>query len=208
MARLQALLSQLLPEPAPVRPYVHPSKYCALENVRHFSDGMHKAYEPNIFTKAFSILTLGLYVGIPHIMLALLCFSWYRPALIALCLMLGTLLIPAKPLRVQAVLNNYMFLCWRRYFKFSFLFEQSLGCYKDYVIAQFPHGAFPVACLLGGKQCHQRAATCMVAQVAIDEPMLRGWRWHTEPAAVASGVVVVLAGCCVVDGVLGCGMQL
>ncbi|KAF6250375.1 hypothetical protein COO60DRAFT_1465599 [Scenedesmus sp. NREL 46B-D3] len=96
------------------------------------------------------LVTLGLYVGIPHILLALLAFSWWRPAAITLALLLLTLLLPAKPLRVNSVLSSYVFLCWRRYFKFSYLFEKSLDCYQDYVIAQFPHGAFPLGALLGG----------------------------------------------------------
>lgn len=137
-------------EPEPVRPYIHPSQYRAPENVRLYSDGMHKLYEPSLITLAIATVTLGLYIGIPHILLGLLAFSWYRPAGIALLLLLGTLLLPAKPLRVKSVLSSYVFLCWRRYFKFSYLFEKSLDCYQDYIIAQFPHGAFPLGALLGG----------------------------------------------------------
>jgi hypothetical protein len=79
---------------------------------------------------AIAVVTLGLYVGVPHILLGLLAFSWWRPAAITLALLLFTLLLPAKPLRVPSVLNSYVFLCWRRYFKFSYLFEQSLDCYQ------------------------------------------------------------------------------
>jgi 2-acylglycerol O-acyltransferase 2 len=109
---------------------MHPSQYRVPENVRLYSDGMHKQYEPSLITKVIAVVTLGLYVGIPHILLALLFFSWWRPAAITLALLLLTLLLPAKPLRVPSVLNSYVFLCWRRYFKFSYLFEQSLDCYQ------------------------------------------------------------------------------
>jgi hypothetical protein len=124
------LRSALRWEGQPVRPYVHPSQYRAPENVRLYSDGMHKLYEPSFLTLAISVMTLGLYVGVPHILLALLAFSWWRPAAITLALLLLSLLLPAKPLRVNSVLSSYVFLSWRRYFKFSYLFEKSLDCYQ------------------------------------------------------------------------------
>lgn len=112
---------------------------------------MHKLYQPNFFTSAVSAFTLGLYIGLPHILLALFAASFFsRAALIVLALLVGSVLLPAKPVRIQSVLSSYLFLCWRRYFKFSYLFEQSLDSYQDYVIAQFPHGAFPLGCILGG----------------------------------------------------------
>ncbi|KAF8058472.1 DGAT2 [Scenedesmus sp. PABB004] len=123
----------------------------AVENVRHYSDGMHKLYVPNYFTLAVATVTLGLYIGIPHILLGLLAASWWwRPAAVALCVLLASLALPAGPLRVRRVLSSYLFLCWRRYFTFSYLFEHSLDCYQDYIIAQFPHGAFPLGALVGG----------------------------------------------------------
>lgn len=119
--------------------------------MRHYSDGMHKLYQPNFFTQAVSVVTLGLYIGIPHILLGLFFASFFsRAALIILASLVVTLALPAKPLRISSVLSSYLFLCWRRYFKFSYLFERSLDCYQDYVIAQFPHGAFPLGCILGG----------------------------------------------------------
>lgn len=36
--------------------------------VRHYSDGMDKFYQPNLFTKALSSATLGLYLGWPYLM--------------------------------------------------------------------------------------------------------------------------------------------
>eukprot|EP00878_Enallax_costatus_P003819 GHUV01004035.1.p1 GENE.GHUV01004035.1~~GHUV01004035.1.p1 ORF type:complete len:485 (+),score=77.48 GHUV01004035.1:926-2380(+) len=112
---------------------------------------MHKLYQPNFLTVAVSTITLGLYIGVPHVLLGLFAASFFsRAALIVLALLVGSLFLPAKPLRIQSVLSSYLFLCWRRYFKFSYLFERSLDCYQDYVIAQFPHGAFPLGCILGG----------------------------------------------------------
>lgn len=123
----------------------------AIEHVRHYSDGMNKLYQPNLFTVALSTVTLGLYIGVPHLLMGLFVASFFsRTALTVFVLLLGTLLLPAKPLRIPSVLSSYLFLCWRRYFKFSYLFEKSLDCYQDYIIAQFPHGAFPLGCILGG----------------------------------------------------------
>eukprot|EP00775_Hariotina_reticulata_P000565 gene565-839_t len=152
VSELVALVkSFLLPEPAPERPYVHPSQYTKPEHVRVYSDEMDKDYQPSPWTLAFAALTLGLYIGVPHILLSLLIFScWSRAALVALLVLLGTLLLPAGPLRMQSALSSYLFLAWRRYFHFSFVFEEKLDCYKDYIIAQYPHGAFPLACLVGG----------------------------------------------------------
>eukprot|EP00882_Tetradesmus_deserticola_P010570 GHRQ01011166.1.p1 GENE.GHRQ01011166.1~~GHRQ01011166.1.p1 ORF type:complete len:170 (+),score=55.76 GHRQ01011166.1:115-624(+) len=130
MAVVSRLLSALRLERQRTRPYVHPSQYRAPENVRLYSDGMHKLYQPSLSTLAIAVVTLGLYVGVPHILLALLAFSWWRPAAITLALLLLSLLLPAKPLRVNSVLSSYVFLCWRRYFLFSYLFERSLDCYQ------------------------------------------------------------------------------
>lgn len=149
------LRSALRWEGQPVRPYVHPSQYRAPENVRLYSDGMHKLYEPSFLTLAISVVTLGLYVGVPHILLALLAFSWWRPAAITLGLLLVSLLLPAKPLRLPSVLSSYVFLCWRRYFKFSYLFEKSLDCYQ---VRQQQ--------LLGLKICRTRSIAAAVAAAA------------------------------------------
>jgi hypothetical protein len=112
---------------------------------------MHKAYSPNLCTLAIATVTLAAYISIPHCLLGLMVASFYsRAALAALVILMGTLLIPAKPLRVPPILRSYLFLCWRRYFKFSCLWEVSLDSYQDYIIAQFPHGAFPFGALLGG----------------------------------------------------------
>ena len=122
-----------------------------IPNVRHYSDGMSKAYSPNLATTLISAVTLAAYISIPHMMLGLFVAAFFsRTALALLAVLMATLLLPAKPLRVPSVLSSYLFLCWRRYFKFSYLFEVSLDSYQDYIVAQFPHGAFPLGALLGG----------------------------------------------------------
>jgi hypothetical protein len=117
----------------------------------YYADGMSEDYEPNLFTKAFAALTLGLYIGVPQIAgLLLLASFWSAWARVAFGLLIATCFLPLRPLFWRRAANSYVFLAWRRYFKFSFVFDQSLNAYKDYVIAQFPHGAFPLGSLLGG----------------------------------------------------------
>lgn len=118
-------------ELSPLRPPPPPPLHRVVENVRHYSDGMHKLYTPSLFTRALAAVTLGLYIGVPHLLLCLLLASyWWRPAGWALLALLATLALPARPLRLQRVLSAYLFLAWRRYFTFSYLFEKSLDCYQ------------------------------------------------------------------------------
>jgi hypothetical protein len=110
-----------------------------------------ESYEPTLFTKAFAALTLGLYIGVPQIILTLALLSWWSPvARGLLALVAATAFLPLRPLFSSRVMHSYIFLAWRRYFKFSFVFDKTLAPYDDYVIAQFPHGAFPLGCLVGG----------------------------------------------------------
>jgi hypothetical protein len=127
----------------------------------YYSDGMDEGYEPNLFTKAFAVLTLGLYIGVPQIILALAALAfWHSWARLALLAVAASAFAPLRPLAWRSVLSSYVFLAWRRYFRFSFVFDESLNAYKDYVIAQFPHGAFPV----GGRAlsgCSGRGGGCV-----------------------------------------------
>jgi hypothetical protein len=138
---------ELLPERPPKRIYRPPAEYAVENGKVYFSDGMDEDYEPNLFTKALAVVSLGLYIGIPQILLTLFVLCFFYPwARLALLLVSGSAFLPLRPLAWRRVLGSYLFLTWRRYFKFSFVFDESLNAYKDYVIAQFPHGAFPVRC--------------------------------------------------------------
>jgi hypothetical protein len=155
MELLVKLFGQLCPEPQPVRPYRHPSEYKVLQGQRQYADGMTKLYQPNWFTVAVATVTLGLYIGIGHIILALLIGGFWNHWLWAvLTVLFSTVALPAPPRRLVCVTHSWLFLCWRRYFHFSYLFEENLDAYKDYVIAQFPHGAFPIGPLLCGTFMH------------------------------------------------------
>lgn len=150
-AILREAVRQLLPEPRPVRAYRPPSEYVVENGKVYWSDGMDEDYEPTLFTKVFAAATLGLYIGVPNIILILGVLSWWFVwARVTLGLIIGSYWLPLRPLFSRRVMNSYIFLAWRRYFKFSFVFDQSLDAYKDYVIAQFPHGAFPLGSLVGG----------------------------------------------------------
>jgi hypothetical protein len=81
----------------------------------------------------------------------LVAIAWWSPLARALLAVLAaTSFLPLRPLFSSRVMHSYIFLAWRRYFKFSFVFDKTLAPYDDYVIAQFPHGAFPLGCLVGG----------------------------------------------------------
>nr|QBG05560.1 diacylglycerol acyltransferase [Chromochloris zofingiensis] len=182
MGPISSAFRQFLPEPFPSRPYRPPSEYKKTLNVRLYADGMDKHYQPNWLTKSISAVTLGIYIGWVHILGIMLLFSWYRPMAVAFILSVGTLLLPPKPLLWRKALDSYLFLCWRRYFHFSYVFEQDLDAYKDYVIAQFPHGAFPLGQLLGGTfmatEFPEYKVYCLAASSAFLVPLWRhvhGW---------------------------------
>ncbi|GBF98537.1 diacylglycerol acyltransferase [Raphidocelis subcapitata] len=150
-ALLREAARQLLPEPAPVRTYRHPSQYTVDNGDVYYSDGMPADYEPTLFTKVFAAATLGAYIGVPQIILSLAALSfWFWWARIALAALMATCYLPLRPLFWRRAASSFVFLCWRRYFHFSYVFDQSLDAYNDYVIAQFPHGAFPLGSLVCG----------------------------------------------------------
>ena len=153
-AAAREALRQVLPEPAPARAYCPPSEY-AVENGRvYYSDGMSADYEPTLFTKAFAALTLGVYIGVPYIILLLAALSyWSAAARAGLALVFATYFVPLRPLLWRGAMESYVFLAWRRYFNFSYVFDQSLDAFNDYVIAQFPHGAEGRADDGGGAVC-------------------------------------------------------
>jgi hypothetical protein len=132
---------------------MHPRDYKVQNSVRYYSDGMDKNYEPSLWTVIIARITLGLYIGVGHLHLLLFVAGFwqrYRWAWGVLAALVATLALPACPKRINSVTHSYLFLCWRRYFHFSYSFDESLDAYKDYVIAQFPHGAFPIGPLLCG----------------------------------------------------------
>jgi len=148
---LREAARQLLPEPRPVRTYRPPSEYGVTNGRIYYSDNMTASYEPTLFTKVFAAATLGLYIGVPNFMLALAVLSWWSAwARVALAVIVGTAFLPLRPLFWRRVMDSYVFLSWRRFFNFSFVFDKSLDACNDYVIAQFPHGAYPLGTLVGG----------------------------------------------------------
>lgn len=150
--RLQEAARQVLPEPRIPHEHRPPSEYGSLQNGQvHWADGMYEDYKPTLFTKVYAAITLGLYIGIPQIILALAILSWWHPWMRAfLAVVISSAFLPLRPLFSKRVMHSHTFLAWRRYFRFSYVFEQSLSATGDFVIAQFPHGAFPLGTLMGG----------------------------------------------------------
>jgi hypothetical protein len=103
--------------------------------------------------RAVAVLTLLGYVGWGHCLLALMftcAFTRSPYAFLLLALAIGSLFIPAAPLYVRALHLGPLMRCWRRYFRFSYAFEARLDASRPYVVAQFPHGAFPLGQIVGG----------------------------------------------------------
>lgn len=98
-----------------------------------------------------AMITLTLYVGWMNLFMALIIASLFsRTALLIVLLCLGTLALPARPVLWPAFNKLWVFKTWREYFRYSFLFEQKLDESKRYILAEFPHGSFPIAPIVAG----------------------------------------------------------
>jgi hypothetical protein len=103
--------------------------------------------------RAVAVASLLAYVGFGHCLLAVLyaCFftrSTWAWALFFLAV--ASLWLPAAPLYLRSIHLGPLMRCWRRYFRFSYAFETRLDASRPYVVAQFPHGAFPLGQIVGG----------------------------------------------------------
>ncbi|CAD7694679.1 unnamed protein product [Ostreobium quekettii] len=96
-----------------------------------------------------AMTTLFVYTAWPYILLLLLLFSWWRPVLLLNLALFSTVLIPTKVFWPE-FLNLSVFHTWREYFSFSYKFEEKLDIDGKYIIAEFPHGTYPVGPLLAG----------------------------------------------------------
>ncbi|CAD7694910.1 unnamed protein product [Ostreobium quekettii] len=107
----------------------------------------HEGMKPHRRLVAMS--TLFVYTAWPYILMFLLIFSWWRPVLILNLALYSTVLFPTKVFWPE-FLNMSMFNTWREYFSFSYKFEEELDAGSRYIIAEFPHGTYPVGPLLAG----------------------------------------------------------
>lgn len=88
------------------------------KGIHYFSDGMSKDYKSSLANDAIAVLTLGLYVGLPYVLLALIVASFFSTtALYTAIMVAATALLPRGPLRWRAVLASPLIATWRRYFK-------------------------------------------------------------------------------------------
>jgi hypothetical protein len=176
---LREAARQLLPEPRPApAAYEHPSQYTRACRGVCYSDGMYPGYRPTLFTRIFAGATLGVYLAVPYIIgLIALAAVWSAWARGAAALVLATYLLPLGPVMVRRVLDAYVFLAWRRYFRFSFVFDEPLDAYKDYIIAQFPHGAFPLGEPGGSSTLPHSPARRPCAFARAPRPACAGLSW-------------------------------
>lgn len=98
-----------------------------------------------------AIVTLTLYVGWMNIFLLLVIASFFSKAAMYLVLaLLGTLLLPARPVLWPAFNRLWVFKTWREYFRYSYLFEEKLERGKKFILVEFPHGSFPIGPIVAG----------------------------------------------------------
>ena len=57
----------------------------------------------------------------------------------ALALLFGSLLLPPGRLRWEAFLDSWVFMSWRRYFRFRALFTAPIDPEEHYILCEFPH---------------------------------------------------------------------
>jgi len=111
---------------------------------RVYSDGRGKAFRQSWLSWLVSVTTLTVYVAwIPMIFL-LIIISFWKPAICIILLGLySTLFLPAT-LHSQSFLDGYILKSWREYFNFSYYIEDKFDPERRYILAEFPHGAFPM----------------------------------------------------------------
>lgn len=103
------------------------------------------------FNAFVAMVTLTLYVGWMNFFLCLCIAAFFsRIALYVVLALLATLALPARPVLWPAFNKLWIFKTWREYFRYSFLFEEHLDKDKRYVLAEFPHGSFPIGPIVAG----------------------------------------------------------
>lgn len=101
--------------------------------------------------EAFALLTVSLYCGTVHLLLLLAAASFLsRAALLTLLGLWATVLLPVRCLWPAFVsMRNPIFTAWRRYFRYSVIIDADIELRnKKYVIAEWPHGVFPLSQLI------------------------------------------------------------
>ncbi|MEW5300702.1 MAG: hypothetical protein WDW36_003613 [Sanguina aurantia] len=104
-----------------------------------------------VWSTLVAVASLTFYVGFMNWFIMLCVASFFsRAALYATIVLLTSLALPAGPVLWPAFTHLWVFSTWRHYFKFSFLSEEILKPHKRYVLAEFPHGAFPIGAIVAG----------------------------------------------------------
>ncbi|GAX82788.1 hypothetical protein CEUSTIGMA_g10214.t1 [Chlamydomonas eustigma] len=114
-------------------------------------EGLQPGQKQHFLNALVAMVTLTIYVGWMNFFL-LLCISAFfsRTALYIVIALLSTLALPARPVLWPWFNRLWVFKTWREYFRYSFLFEEKLERGKKYVLAEFPHGSFPIGPIVAG----------------------------------------------------------
>lgn len=104
-----------------------------------------------LFNRIVAMATLSLYVGWPLWLVFWIIAAFYsRIALVSVVLVISTVFLPAKPVLWPAWNKLWVFKTWRQYFQYSYCFEEHLDSNKRYILAEAPHGTFPIGAVTAG----------------------------------------------------------
>lgn len=100
--------------------------------------------------EAFALVTMSLYLSWIHILMLLVVAAFFSKTAMWICIgVFSTMLLPAGPCLSVAFLRNPVWAAWRRYFRFSVVFDGKISLVgKKYVIPECPHGVFPLGQLI------------------------------------------------------------
>jgi len=121
------------------------AEHWAQENVRLY-EALQPGEKQPLLNHIVASVTLMIYVGWVNIFAGLLIACFFsKIALYVVIALLTTLWLPAKPLLWGPLLRSWIFKTWREYFRYSYIMEERLDPTKRYILAEFPHGTFPIA---------------------------------------------------------------
>lgn len=119
--------------------------------VRYYSDGMTKDFKQGLFSHCVAFVTLLIYTGWLYWLAGLVIWGFFnRYVMLFVIALYSTLALPARPILWPAFNRLWVFKTWREYMHFSYLAEEALDPNKKYIMAEFPHGAFPISAITAG----------------------------------------------------------
>mmetsp|Transcript_24694 Transcript_24694/g.68724 ORF Transcript_24694/g.68724 Transcript_24694/m.68724 type:complete len:363 (-) Transcript_24694:1122-2210(-) len=111
---------------------------------RVYTDGRTAGFQQGLISRLVAVVTLALYVAWIPLLLVVALMCWWHRCLAALAVLLASTLAMPATMRWQPLLDSYVMRTWREYFNFSYVLDGGIDQQKSYILAEFPHGAFPL----------------------------------------------------------------